>query len=683
MPKYGFFRYGTSVYGNLLRETSQSQLFAQAVDYGKVRVTIFAGPRVGSGYVLVRTKNGSAFDPSQGVVVSSGVINGQEFSVVDGETNFEDNVDANDVAVPTGSVFYTLFIIDESGNWIKDAATSLFSPQDQGTLVEFLKILPRVLTTSTGNPLDVPEMTTDLAKFLGGIAVTYDEFQTEIDAVLPLASRRSSVLRGLHESLARSVGMPVEFTIGVGASARLFRDAGFIYRQKGTLSGVRNYAEALTGWPSVVYDGPNMIRYLDDASFETGIGRWSATGATLTREAAGGTYTVPDIDYDYFLSPFANDGIGLVTLTATSATLQLPSLPAAGAATNFSTGRSMTARLKCIPVIAGDTYYLSSYFKPYALTGAATAGFAVQWLDQHGANLSTSTSSTQALGSLTDWTRVSRAFTAPAGASFAKLEVRFTGTVDDEIGIDSLQFATSDIHYHDPRTVTVVCAPTRVNLLTDGNFASGSEWTAVTGTATRTTSGPLFGTHCLSVVGSTAFNVVSEEVPARPGLVLNFSAYFLGDESTIKVEYLDADGDLIDVTDPDSDIPNRYEGLVTTTDTTEWQRFEVSALAPEGTESVRVRVSGTGSVKIDAVMLERSENARIYFDAITGDQAGEDVIVSTVNGHEYPMLYPSRLARLTRLRTTLPYYLPFGVSARTLLWDSDDPVVTNDLPYGT
>ena len=205
MPKYGFFRYGTSVYGNLLRETSKSQLFAQAVDYGKVRVTILAGPRVGSGYVLVRTKNGSAYDPAQGVVVSSGVINGQEFSVTDGETNFEDDFATNDVAVPTGSVFYTLFVIDEGGSWIKDAATYLFSPKDAGTLSEFLRILPRVLTTSTGNPLDVPELNTDLANFLGGISVTYDEFQTEIDALLPSASRKSNVLRGLHESLARSV----------------------------------------------------------------------------------------------------------------------------------------------------------------------------------------------------------------------------------------------------------------------------------------------------------------------------------------------------------------------------------------------------------------------------------------------------------------------------------------------
>ena len=160
MPKYGFFRYGTSVYGNLLRETAQSQLFAQAVDYGKVRVTVFAGPRVGSGYVLVRTKNGSAFDPSQGVVVASGAISAQEFSVTDGEINFEDDITANDVAVPTGSVFYTLFVINEDAKWIRDAATSLFSPKDKGTLGEFLKILPRVLTTSTGNPLDVPETTT-------------------------------------------------------------------------------------------------------------------------------------------------------------------------------------------------------------------------------------------------------------------------------------------------------------------------------------------------------------------------------------------------------------------------------------------------------------------------------------------------------------------------------------------
>ena len=572
-------------------------------------------------------------------------------------------------------------MIDESGSWIKDAATSLFSPQDKQTLTEFLKILPRVLTTSTGNPLDVPEVNTDLAKFLGGIAVTYDEFQTEIDAVLPSASRRSTVLRGLHESLARSVGMPVEFTIGVGASARLFREAGFIYRKKGTIPGVVSFTEALTGWPTIAYDSPNMVRYLDDASFETGIGRWSPSGATLISQLVGGEYLAPELPYDYFLSPFASDAVGLVTLTDTTATLELPELAAFDVATDFSTGRNMAARTSCIPVISGDTYYLSAWVNPYSLSGAATLTFAVEWIDQQGEILSTSTGDAQDLAALTGWERLIESFTAPSGASFAKLQIQITGSVDDEIGIDSVQFALTDIHYHDPRTVTVVCAPNRVNLLTDGNFTSGSEWTAETGTATRDTGG-LFGTHCLSISGSTEFDVVSETIPSREGLLLNFSAYLQGDEATIKVEYLDSEGDVIDVTDPEAQVPNQYEGLLNTSATTEWQRFETTALAPEGAQSVRVRITGEGSLLLDAALLERSERAKIYFDADTADEAGEDAVVANFDGHVYPLLYPGRLARLSRLKTTLPFYLPMGVSARILLWDSDDPVITDELPYG-
>ena len=683
MPKYGFFRYGTSVYGNLLRETSQSQLFAQAVDYGKVRITIVAGPRVGSGYVLVRTKNGSAFDPAQGVVVSSGVIDGQEFSVTDGEDNFDDDVVTNDVAVPTGSVFYTLFVIDENGSWIKDAATYLFSPKNAGTLDEFLRILPRVLTTSTGNPLDVPEANTDLANFLSGISVTYDEFQTEVDALLPSASRKSNVLRGLHESLARSVGMPVEFTVGVGASARLFRDAGAIYRQKGTLSGVVTYTEALTGWPTTAYDSPNMLRYLDDASFESSTGRWAVTDATLTRQLVGGSYTAPELPHDYFLSPFASDAIGLVELTATAAELALPELPAEGTATNFSTGRTLDARAALIPVIAGTQYYASLYVNPFSLDGSSTMTLSVEWTDQQGESVSTSSADPHDLSALSDWTRLINTFTAPAGVAFARIVVSVTGTVGDVVGVDSVQFADSDIHYHDPRTVTVICAPTRVNLLTDGSFTTGSEWTAIAGTATRITTAAAFGGTSLEIIGSTDFDVVTESVPARPGLLLNFSAYFQGDETTVKVEYLDSNGDLIDVTVEGAQTPNDYEGLLVVPSTSDWQRFETTALAPEGAETVRVRLTGTGSVLVDAALLERSERARIYFDADVADEGGEDAVVASLDDHVYPMLYPSRLSRLSRLRTTLPFYLPLGVTARVLLWDSDDPAVTDFLPYGT
>jgi hypothetical protein len=692
MPKYGFFRYGTSVYGNLLRETSQSQLFAQAIDYGKVRVTILSGPRVGSGYLLVRTKNGSAFDPSQGVVIASGVITAQEFSVTDGVTNFEDDNESNDVAVPTGSVFYTLFVIEESGKWIKDAATSLFSPADKGTLAEFLKILPPVLTTSTGNPLDVPETSTDLARFLGGLAVTYDEFQTEIDAMLPSRSRKSSVLRGLHESLARSAGMPVEFTIGVAASAKLFRDAGFIYRQKGTLSGLTAYTEALTSWPTRVYDSPNMIRYLDDASFEDGVGRWQAAGAALVSQPAGGeTYQCPELPHDYFLSPFSSRAIGLITLTENTATLRLPLLEDDDEPTSFSSGRRIQSRAECIPVRGEEEYFYSAFVRPYVLDSEGEVSLAVRWVDQHGDVISDAEGTALDLADASDWVRIVQPFTAPESAAFAKLEVRISGTVDDEIGLDSLQFSDTDTHYHDPRTVTVICGPTRLNLLTDGNFALGSTWTAQSGTAERDPGG-LFGTHCLSLSGE--FSALSESVPARPGLLLNFSAYFLGDETDIVVEYLDTDGEPLDLTPPvllddDGDpvelpeaAPDRYSGITTTEASEEWRRTEVTALVPEGAEFVRVRISGNGDVLMDAAMLERSESARIYFDADTGDESGEDVIVANVDGHVYPMLYPSRLSRFSRLRATLPFYLPMGVSARVLLWDSDDPAVTDFLPYG-
>lgn len=682
MPKYGFFRYGTSVYGNLLRETSKSQLFAQAVDYGKVRVTILAGPRVGSGYVLVRTKNGSASDPSAGVVVSSGVVTGQEFFVTDGETNFEDDIVVNDVAVPTGSVFYTLFIITETGTWVKDAATYLFSPKDAGTLSHFLEVLPRVLTTSTGNPLDVPETNTDLAKFLGGVSVTYDEFQTEVDSMLPAESRKSNVLRGFHESLARSVGMPVEFTVGVGSSARLFRDAGFIYREKGTISGVVAYTEALTGWPTIAYDSPNMIRYLDDASFESGIGRWEVAGAALNSQLVGGLYSAPELPHDYFLSPFAGDAIGLVQLTDTSATLSLPEFPTPEEAASSSTGRTLDARASCIPVISGNTYYASLYVNQYVVDGSATLTVSVDWLDQQGESVSTSTFAGHDVSALSGWTRVVEEVTAPATAAFARLILSFDGSVDDVFGIDSVQFATTDIHYHDPRSVTVICAPTRVNLLTDGSFTAGSEWTAITGSATRD-SGGLFGTHCLSVSGSTEFNIVSETIPAQPGLILNFSSYVLGDAASAKIEYLDSSNEVIDVTPLDDTIINNYEGLIDFEATSEWSRISVTALGPDGTESVRVRIFGDGDLLIDAALLERSEQAKIYFDADVADEGGEDAVVATFDGHAYPMLYPSRLSRLSRLRATLPFYLPFGVSFRVLLWDSDDPAVTDFLPYGT
>jgi hypothetical protein len=683
MSTYGRSRYGLSKYGIQPRETASSAIFAQAVDYGIVEVSIYPGPRIGRDYVLVRGKAGAAEEPGQGVIVASGTVNSTIISVLDGVDNFLDGTLGNDVSVPSGTVFYTFFIFDEQGLWLKDAATSVLVPKDEGTTKFFLDHLPRVMTTSTGDPLDHPEPNTDLFNFLGGVSVTYDEFQTLISMILPSGSRAVGTIRGLHEAQARSVGMPINFMIGVSASSRLFRSSGLIYRNKGTSLGVKAYAEALTGWPTDVIESPNMLRSLDDASFESGTGSWFAEGVTLTRLDSGAEYLAPVSDHDYPLSQFASKGLGQVTLTAASGSLSLPDLIAEPEPTQFSTGRTLDNRTRTIPVLADETYYMSAYVLGVESASTLQMRFEVVWIDEFGTLLSPSVGSWITVPADEEWARQTQQFTAPSNAAYAKVRVGFQGSVGDMLVLDRLQFSGLPTHYHDPKSVTVVCAPSRVNLLTNPNFEGPNSWTAISGTATASTEESLLREKSLKMDDETAFVAVSETIPASAGQVFSFAGYFLGDEITLDFDFLDTDDNTLTIAEPDTDsFASPYIPSATMPTSEEWARGEISALAPEDTVAVRIKISGVGTTYMDAIILETSPIPRPYFDLITTDSTQEDTVAAVSGEHVYNCLYPNLGVKLARLRDTLSLYLPLGATSRILLWDSTDPVVVDYLPYG-
>lgn len=776
MGRYAAFRYGTgTLYGFQGRPESGTFLLAQAVDYGRVRLTAYSEANIGSGYVLIRSNSGPAEYPSDGVVISSGVLSTSQLVVTDGLENYLDGTTSNDIDVPSGQVFYTFFVFSLSGFWRKDAATSVIVPRNRRSLETMINGLPGVLANSTGNPLDSRELNSDLARFLGGFAVTYDELLTWLDILLPSNARSDGVVRGLHESLARSVGMPVEYTVGIAATSRLFRNSGDIYRSKGTVYGVQAYTEALTGWSARVSNATNLIKSLDDASFEASTGSWTATGGTLVQEQVDDVnFVAPVLAHDYFLWPFSKDGIGVATIgSGGSLLLELPELVGHGTPTGSSTGRSLTDRMSCIPVVPNFDYEFSGYFLSPDSGVAMTLG--VEWLNSSGEPIQVDEATDEPL--TTEWARVQRYISSPSTAAFAKLQIRLEGTQGKTIHLDQLQFAFGDSVYHEPKTVNIALDPKRINLLSDPTFNAEVFWTATSGSIARTTAESALGDSAAVMTG-TPFEVVSEAVPARSGYVMDFSAYLLGDPVTINVEFLDGRGNALDTSTPNTQATSLYSYELTTESYDEWTRVSVTSLTPirdprqaelsgaydiverflileeaadweflepsekpstieaileylesklvalqeaadwgyESVEdptstiperiealnlaidaleevadwgqgpppadSMRIRITGSGTTYIDAVLLEKSDAAQVFFDSITADQEGEDAKLVTHDGHQYSVLYPGWLTKLSRLKTTLPYYLPPTVNSRVILWDADDPEITDYLPYG-
>jgi hypothetical protein len=676
MARFGTFVYGTELYGRVQRGTATGSLLAQAIDYGLVRVKIYAESRIGTQFALVRTKTGAAEEPSSGVTIAAGVIESPETVVLDGETNLADGAQINDVPVPSGPVYYTFFIFDENGRWLKDAATYVVAPRDRGTVETMLYTLPGVFTTDTMSPTDEPSRTSDLYRFLYGLAVTLDELQTLTDRVLPTAARSRATLAGLHDAHCRSVGMPVEITLGLGTTSRLFRDAGPIYRKKGTLEGLITYAEALTGWSTSVEVSPNRLLSLQDASFEGGTGFWDVSGGTLAASLDGDEADVPDSEHDLELDRFAHGFVGRLELTASSATMSLPG--STYQVTESSSQRSQV-RLYCVP--SSEDVHVSMYWK--AAQSGTTGRIGVQWFDATGAPVQGLQLSASAnIG--TNWSRRTSSFQAPAGAAFLALSVLVSGGVGKVVYLDKIQVATSDSYYRDPRTVDVLCHPTRVNLLTVPGLGGVNQWTATTGSIALNEASAYNGLSGLRASGQ-SFVVQSESIPALADSVLTVSAQIRSSEpAALYVSFFDGTGARIELPVPSEDALAILEVGIpqSNTGSGDWERVQARFLTPQNATTLRVTIVGEGVTSIDNVILERTDREQYYFDVTTADSGDEDAVAVEEGTHVYSALYPNRLSKLSRLRQTLSFYLPLDMRARVLLWSDDVPGTSQYVPYG-
>lgn len=680
MARYGVFRYGVEPYGDSERATASSSVLAQVLDYGLVRLVVYARSRVQSRYVLVRTKTGAAEEPSSGITIRSGVILSPQFEVFDGRDNFLDTEAVNNVAVPVGPVYYTLFVFDEGGNWYKDAATYTVVPRDRNSVRLMLGLLPRVFTTKTQDPLDYPDETGDLFRFLKGFAVSLDEVQTYIDRVLPSAARSRTTLAGLHDAHCRSVGMPVEYILGLGSTSRLFRDAGLTYQNKGKVRGVQYFAEALTGWSIDVRNSPNRMLSLDDSSFESSLGAWSASGGTLTRLATGAGIDAPASDYDSVLDPVASSGVARLTLTSATARMNLEASPPQGE-DEPSSGRSTYRRLSAVPVASGQTVYVSAYVKAGTST---TFTPIVTWLDEQGQRIGSEVRGTSEAVS-TPWERVARSFVAPATGRFMLLSLEFTGSTSSVVYVDKIQVADTSTHFHDAQSVDVLCHPARVNLLTRPSVGSSGLWSATRGSIQISSGDAYIGTYSLLANGTAGFEVTSELVPAIPGSILSASAFIKGSASaTMDIVFLNASNAIVTLPTISQDMAEIVEiGIpASTTGSGNWEKVQARYLVPAGATKARVRITGNvGGTRIDAVIMERTDRQQYYFDISIADAGSEDAMAVAQGASTYSLLYPARLSKLSRLRSTLTHYLPIGVSSRVLLWSDTDPYARSYVPY--
>jgi len=600
MATYSTFKYFRKLYGDFAPFRTSSTLFAQVIDYNKVRIRVEVPERVGSRYVLVRTNNGSAQDPSEGQTVSSGTFASRIADVEDDLITFTEQVELFDNRPLGGTAYYTLFIINEDQTWTRDAATSVIVPKQKNTVDTITSLFPAVLVTNNSDILSPPNLEdSDLYRFLYGLGLTYDELSTMVDLVLP-ENRNSQATRRLHGLLATGLGMPNEYTLGVATNARLSRNAGYIYRNKGRLPGVAAFAESLTGWNTLAVESKNKFLTLDDGSFEYSVGNWSwdETEMELVRVPINDTTVLgPVMPYETEAYPFSKLGVGKVMLLATgSVRMSLP---------------GVLNREMCIPVTGGEAHYLS--VPVLASVGSVVVTPSVEWLSQTGQTIVTSFIGNVEAGE--EWAFAEGTIVAPSDAYFAIIHLDILGEEDDEAYLDCLSF-----------TEGVVVR--RTNLVTNADISDDDGFALIDDTnrlleysAERVwVGGQAIKVANTSSTPQTLAVTTTEVIPAEPGQPYTASVQVNPTANTrvrLILDWRDETGTVVTST-------SSYQ----TTLNNRWTRVYYTVTAPNDVTNLRLVVevedalSDEEAVFFDAFLIEQSPNLGDFFVGATANTYG-------------------------------------------------------------
>lgn len=228
-------------------------------------------------------------------------------------------------AFSPGKTYYYSAFVQSNNEWIRVGTAIGTSIKNYGTADIMYDSLPEIYKTalSTGAYAGVNK-NVDLYNFLRTFGVQYDFIKTKVEN----ANNRYDVnnLDGrLIPSLMDQMGFTYESNMGIQQGKRLLKNASYIYLNKGTGQGLKQFASSFTGYAATLGPIKNLFLTLDCSSFETGTGFWGASGLSLlisstTSAIEGGTVTPLAITNSPYAYPNAQSGFLKAVATVGSAT---------------------------------------------------------------------------------------------------------------------------------------------------------------------------------------------------------------------------------------------------------------------------------------------------------------------------------------------------------------------------
>lgn len=498
MAKYKQFKYNEENYGNaaLVNRAKYSVSFNVVSNWYET-ITISWGqltqdplePPV-THWRLVRSTTGVVDHPDLGEKISYGEYVGtswiEDFSGQD-ITQYVDNYESQ---IPRGytslsqlvgntQLSYSLWVFN--GEWMLVGQGDAILVFDyMFTLQNLMRGLPSSWTSDDyeGYTPGEPE-TSFLSKYLSSFTFYYDKLKAYSSLLAAYSDSTYTPTELLGPSIS-DLGFEVEPVLGDTYHRSLFKVGNLINSLKGTETGIKTFASAVTHWGTRVVAGNNLMLNYNDSSFEDGVGNWICTGGTLSYELYANT-TDSSNDFGQPITPntanlpfqetgvitVRDKGFGVIT------TDDYPNPPYGG-----------YVRINCgeedpitqgIPVSPGKySFYVYARHGLNKTSGFGVLQLGVKFYDVRG-NLISSVSAEQSFTLTNDWEKYEYVCPAVYGFSkpaFVSLHIAVSGDALDPVLLDFMSFGeySSQDQFQDSRTALVSLYGERENLLPNPNF---------------------------------------------------------------------------------------------------------------------------------------------------------------------------------------------------------------------
>jgi hypothetical protein len=317
--------------------------------------------------------------------------------------------------------YYTVWLLI-SDAWVNAGSAFVLVPKQHSVLangvelknthMKVMELLPRVMTSTSNSPFDAVDKTSDLYKFIKGIALTYDEVLTYADLTVRSLPAKF-IANNQVIPMMNDLGLRVTSTTPTVYKKNLISKAPYLFSIKGTAAALTNFVETFTGFNTTVSfsNNPNsklglvnlLLNPQDSNFYNGGLGFWNpVSGVTLSTESSA---DLPAAEQYSFRSGYR---LKAITTSGIQANFRLGLPPSDAPATI----RRNEALGYGIPVTAGTGYD----FKYYCKVGSGTVSLTpfVSWFDQYGVSITTDNPSTSS--PTTSWAKYSSSFTAPGKA---------------------------------------------------------------------------------------------------------------------------------------------------------------------------------------------------------------------------------------------------------------------------